>query len=91
MATVEAPRSADARTLANYVGGAWSPAGAADSIPDVDPATGEIAAMVPLSNAADVDAAVAVAREAKRRVGGRLAAGAGAGGDGASRSALGAP
>ena len=66
MATVEASRSAEVRTLANYVGGAWTPAGAADSIPDVNPATGEVAAMVPLSNAADVDAAVVAAREAQR-------------------------
>ena len=65
MATVEASRSADVRTLANYVDGAWSPSGASDSIPDVNPATGDVVATVPLSNAADVDAAVAAARGAQ--------------------------
>ncbi len=66
MATVEASRSAGVRTLANYAGGEWRPSTAHDSIPDVDPATGEVAALVPLSNAADVDAAVVAAREAQR-------------------------
>ncbi len=65
MATVEAAQSAEVRTLANYLGGGWRPASAADSIADVNPASGEVAAMVPLSNAADVDAAVAAGREAQ--------------------------
>jgi malonate-semialdehyde dehydrogenase (acetylating)/methylmalonate-semialdehyde dehydrogenase len=53
------------RTLANYVGGAWRPAEGAETLDDVDPATGDISALVPLSGAADVDAAVAAAREAQ--------------------------
>jgi malonate-semialdehyde dehydrogenase (acetylating) / methylmalonate-semialdehyde dehydrogenase len=52
------------RTLANYVAGAWREADGADTIEDMDPATGEVPALVPLSGAADVDAAVAAAREA---------------------------
>ena len=52
------------RVLANYAGGQWRPADGLDSIDDIDPATGEVAARVPLSGAAEVDAAVAAAREA---------------------------
>jgi malonate-semialdehyde dehydrogenase (acetylating)/methylmalonate-semialdehyde dehydrogenase len=54
-----------ARTLANYAGGSWVPAEASDTLDDIDPATGEIHALVPLSGSADVDAAVRAAREAQ--------------------------
>jgi malonate-semialdehyde dehydrogenase (acetylating) / methylmalonate-semialdehyde dehydrogenase len=57
--------AAHARTLRNYVGGAWLEAGGGDPIEDVDPATGELAALVPRSGPAEVDAAVAAAREAQ--------------------------
>src|SRR5918999_3404930 len=57
--------AAHARTLRNYVGGAWVAAGGGDPIEDVDPATGELAALVPRSAPAEVDAAVAAAREAQ--------------------------
>ncbi len=53
-----------AATLRNYVGGRWADAGAAEALDDVDPATGEVAARVPLSGADAVDAAVAAARAA---------------------------
>jgi malonate-semialdehyde dehydrogenase (acetylating)/methylmalonate-semialdehyde dehydrogenase len=53
------------RTLANYVDGQWRPAQTTEALDDMDPATGEIAALVPLSSAADVDAAVRAAREAQ--------------------------
>ena len=53
------------RTLANYVGGAWRPAESEQTLEDVDPATGEVPALVPLSGQADVDAAVAAARAAQ--------------------------
>ena len=48
----------------NFIGGAWKPAasGATDEV--LDPATGEVIAEVPSSDANDVDAAVAAATEA---------------------------
>jgi malonate-semialdehyde dehydrogenase (acetylating)/methylmalonate-semialdehyde dehydrogenase len=53
------------RLLDNYVAGAWTPAGAATGELDVtNPATGEVLARVPLSGAADLDAAVTAARAA---------------------------
>jgi malonate-semialdehyde dehydrogenase (acetylating)/methylmalonate-semialdehyde dehydrogenase len=54
-----------AERLANYIGGEWRPVEGVDAIPDVEPASGETAAMVPLSGAAEVDAAVAAARTAQ--------------------------
>jgi malonate-semialdehyde dehydrogenase (acetylating)/methylmalonate-semialdehyde dehydrogenase len=59
MATQEA-----AARLANYVGGGWRPADAVATIDDVDPISGETAALVPLSGATQVDEAVAAARAA---------------------------
>ncbi len=54
-----------ARLLDNYIGGAWTPPTAATGELDVtNPATGETLARVPLSGAADLDAAVTAAREA---------------------------
>ena len=54
------------RLLDNYVAGAWTPATAAsvDPLDVINPATGEVLARVPLSGAADLDAAVAAARAA---------------------------
>ncbi len=51
-------------TNQNYIGGAWVDAasGATDDV--VNPATGEVITSVPASDAADVDAAVAAAKEA---------------------------
>jgi malonate-semialdehyde dehydrogenase (acetylating)/methylmalonate-semialdehyde dehydrogenase len=54
-----------ARTLANYVAGEWRAAASAETLEDIDPATGEVTALVPLSGAADVDAAVRAARAAQ--------------------------
>jgi malonate-semialdehyde dehydrogenase (acetylating)/methylmalonate-semialdehyde dehydrogenase len=55
----------DTRLLDNYVGGRWVPAAAASETLDVvNPANGETLARVPLSGAADLDAAVAAARAA---------------------------
>ncbi len=51
--------------LANYVGGEWLPGEGAETLEDIDPATGEVAALVPLSGAVDVRAAVAAARAAQ--------------------------
>src|SRR5688500_8628192 len=53
------------RLLENYVGGAWTPAAAdAEALDVTNPATGEVLARVPLSTAADLDAAVRAARAA---------------------------
>jgi malonate-semialdehyde dehydrogenase (acetylating)/methylmalonate-semialdehyde dehydrogenase len=53
------------RLLENYIGGRWTPAAAATDVLDVtNPATGSALARVPLSGAADLDAAVEAAREA---------------------------
>jgi malonate-semialdehyde dehydrogenase (acetylating) / methylmalonate-semialdehyde dehydrogenase len=53
------------RLLENYVAGRWTPATAASDVLDVtNPATAEVLARVPLSGAADLDAAVDAARNA---------------------------
>jgi malonate-semialdehyde dehydrogenase (acetylating)/methylmalonate-semialdehyde dehydrogenase len=58
-----ATREAAAR-LANYVDGMWRPADAVATIDDVDPASGETAALVPLSGTAQVRDAVGAAQKA---------------------------
>jgi malonate-semialdehyde dehydrogenase (acetylating)/methylmalonate-semialdehyde dehydrogenase len=57
--------AAEARTLQNYIGGSFVDAAASETLDDRDPATGELAARVPLSGAADVDGAVQAARSAQ--------------------------
>jgi malonate-semialdehyde dehydrogenase (acetylating)/methylmalonate-semialdehyde dehydrogenase len=53
------------RTLDNYVNGRWIAAVAAtDELDVVNPASGEVLVRVPLSGAADLDAAVTAARDA---------------------------
>jgi malonate-semialdehyde dehydrogenase (acetylating)/methylmalonate-semialdehyde dehydrogenase len=53
------------RLLDNYIAGAWTPAHDASDVLDVvNPGTGQTLARVPLSGAADLDAAVQAAREA---------------------------
>ena len=53
------------RLLDNYIGGAWTPAAAdAEALDVTNPASGELLARVPLSTAADLDAAVRAARAA---------------------------
>jgi malonate-semialdehyde dehydrogenase (acetylating)/methylmalonate-semialdehyde dehydrogenase len=56
---VAAPR------LPNYVGGTWVEVDGVETLADVDPASGATVAEVPLSGAAEVDAAVAAARAAQ--------------------------
>ncbi len=51
--------------LSNYVGGRWRSVEEVEAIADLDPASGETVTMVPLSGAAEVDAAVAAARAAQ--------------------------
>jgi 1-pyrroline dehydrogenase len=48
----------------NYIGGKWVPARSGKTDPVANPATGEVLANVPASDAADVDAAVTAAAEA---------------------------
>src|SRR5919204_234576 len=57
--------AAEARTLQNYIGGSFVDATTSETLDDRDPATGELAARVPLSGGADVDAAVRAARDAQ--------------------------
>ena len=54
----------DVQTLRNYVGGEFRQAAVTSTLEDRDPATGELAAYVPLSGEADVDQAVQAARNA---------------------------
>jgi malonate-semialdehyde dehydrogenase (acetylating) / methylmalonate-semialdehyde dehydrogenase len=53
--------TAETRLLSNYVAGKWTPASAVERLEVTNPASGELLAEVPLSNAADLDAAVAAA------------------------------
>jgi malonate-semialdehyde dehydrogenase (acetylating)/methylmalonate-semialdehyde dehydrogenase len=66
MTSTAVPTSSQVRVLANHIGGAWSPSSATETLDDRDPATGELLARVPLSTAADVDAAVTAARAAAK-------------------------
>jgi malonate-semialdehyde dehydrogenase (acetylating)/methylmalonate-semialdehyde dehydrogenase len=64
MAQVEDRAKVETRTIRNYVGGEWVDVQAAERLEVTNPATGEAIAEVPLSAQADVDRAVAAAREA---------------------------
>jgi malonate-semialdehyde dehydrogenase (acetylating)/methylmalonate-semialdehyde dehydrogenase len=50
--------------LDNYIGGRWTAAPSAEQLDVTDPASGEVLARVPLSGAAELDAAVDAARAA---------------------------
>jgi malonate-semialdehyde dehydrogenase (acetylating) / methylmalonate-semialdehyde dehydrogenase len=52
------------RVLDNYIGGRWTAASGDEQLDVTNPATGDVLARVPLSSAADLDAAVAAARAA---------------------------
>ena len=54
-----------ARTLRNYIGGKWIESSTTKTIEDRDPATQEVAALVPLSGRSDINSAVVAAREAQ--------------------------
>ncbi len=60
-----APRREEAVRLANYVGGMWRAADDVVTLDDIDPATGEVVALVPLSAARQVQEAVEAARAAQ--------------------------
>ncbi|HXV56744.1 MAG TPA: CoA-acylating methylmalonate-semialdehyde dehydrogenase [Gaiellaceae bacterium] len=57
-------RGVATKTLKNYIGGRWVEAEGVELQEVVNPANGEVLAQVPLSGAAEVDAAVRAAREA---------------------------
>ena len=57
--------SGEVRTLRNYLGGRWAAPEAGETLADVNPASGETLAQVPLSGRADVEMAVAAARQAQ--------------------------
>ncbi len=61
----ETASATQARTLRNYVDGAWIEAVATDALEDRDPASGQVLARVPLSGRADVEAAVRSAEAAQ--------------------------
>jgi malonate-semialdehyde dehydrogenase (acetylating)/methylmalonate-semialdehyde dehydrogenase len=52
------------KVLDNYVGGRWTPAADGEQLDVTNPATGEVLVRVPLSSAAELDAAVDAARAA---------------------------
>jgi malonate-semialdehyde dehydrogenase (acetylating)/methylmalonate-semialdehyde dehydrogenase len=52
------------KTLSNYINGAWTPSSAAEFLEVVNPANAEMLALVPLSPAVEVDAAVRAAAAA---------------------------
>ncbi len=56
--------TAETRLLSNYVAGEWVSAAGDEQLDVTNPATGEALARVPLSTAADLDAAVGAARAA---------------------------
>ena len=55
----------EARTLQNYLGGRWAAPEAGPTLEDVNPATGATLAHVPLTGRADVEMAIAAARQAQ--------------------------
>ena len=58
------PTATEIRTLDNYIAGTWTPVSGTEALDVQNPATGEVIARVPLSGAAELDAAVKAAREA---------------------------
>jgi malonate-semialdehyde dehydrogenase (acetylating)/methylmalonate-semialdehyde dehydrogenase len=59
-------RRREVRVLENYVGGGWRSVDGAKKLDDIDPASGEVVAEVPLSGAGEVRSAVEAARAAQR-------------------------
>ncbi len=59
------PSAGEAVRLANYIAGGWRAVDGVDTLDDVQPATGEVAALVPLSGARQVREAVEAARAAQ--------------------------
>jgi malonate-semialdehyde dehydrogenase (acetylating) / methylmalonate-semialdehyde dehydrogenase len=57
--------TATATRLANYVGGSWRPVDGVDTLDDIEPATGAVSALVPLSGTRQVREAIEAARAAQ--------------------------
>jgi malonate-semialdehyde dehydrogenase (acetylating)/methylmalonate-semialdehyde dehydrogenase len=57
--------STEVEVLKNYIGGQWVESSTTEFLDDIDPATGDVLARVPLSTFADVDAAAKAARAAQ--------------------------
>ena len=53
-----------AKVFQNYIGGKWQDAHSGQTFPNYNPATGELLGQFPLSDQADIDAAVAASRTA---------------------------
>jgi len=49
-------------SVANYIGGEWSPAASGETLESRDPSTGELVAVAPRSGVEDVERAIAAAR-----------------------------
>ena len=64
MTTSTSESAAGVRTLDNYIGGSWVPSSGSELLDVTDPASGAVIARVPVSTAADLDAAVKAARAA---------------------------
>ena len=79
------------RTLRNYIGGGWVEAAADGTLEDRNPATGELTALVPLSGAADIDAAARAAAQGAAGMASGCATEARPRRDGSAHSAVGAP
>ena len=58
------PQATATRVLDNYIGGQWTAAADGERLDVTNPATGEVLVRVPLSSAAELDAAVEAARAA---------------------------
>jgi acyl-CoA reductase-like NAD-dependent aldehyde dehydrogenase len=65
---------AEARATGMLIGGEWASEGGDGTFEDLDPATGEVNAVLPSASAADVERAVSAARAAQPAWGGRAAA-----------------
>lgn len=64
MQTINVRAATDVATLPNYIGGQWVEDGSAETLPVLNPATGEMVARVPLSTPETVDSAVLAAQAA---------------------------
>lgn len=64
MQTIASTSDTQIKTLSNYINGGWSTESAAETMPVINPATGETVARVPLSSPETVDRAAQSAQQA---------------------------